>query len=124
VRLVSGNAVIASLALSLQAFAAHATIYQGYVTNVTAANGMIYVLISNGTFGTGGQGNCPTGSAMAYAISVSPSASDFNRALIAIALSAKTTGLQVYASGDGNCANGNPYSGGGSEGLSVLDFKG
>jgi hypothetical protein len=110
--------------LSLQALTASATIYQGYVTNVTAANGVIYIYVANGAFGPGGQGNCPSANGMVYAINVSPSASDFNRALIAIAISAKTTGLLVYANGDGNCAYVNPYATGNAEGLAYLDFKG
>jgi hypothetical protein len=115
--------MIISVVLSLPALPASATVYQGYVTNVTAASGMIYIVVANGAFG-GGQGNCPGVNSMVYAISVSPSASDFNRALIAIAISAKTTGLLVYANGDGNCVNGNPYTTGNSEGLVYLDFKG
>ena len=117
------RAIIISVLLFLPPLTASATVYQGYVTNVTAANGMIYIYVTNGNFG-GGQGNCPAGNGMIYAISVSPSASDFNRTLIAIAISAKTTGLLVYANGDGNCVNANPYTTGTTEGLVYLDFKG
>lgn len=110
--------------LMAQSFSAQATIYQGTVTNVTAYNGIIYVNVQSGNFGSGGQGSCPTGTGMVFTISVNPSASDFNKSMIALALSAKTTGLMVFAVGDGNCTSGNPYNSGGSEGLIELDLKG
>jgi hypothetical protein len=114
---------VAAAALSFHALNAGATVYQGYVTNVTASFGVVYIYVGNGTYG-GSQGNCPLGTGMVYSIAVSPTANDFNKTLIAIALSAKSTGLVVYAAGDGVCTNGNPYNGGGSEGLSYLDLKG
>jgi hypothetical protein len=110
--------------LMAHTLSAQATAYQGTVTNVTAYNGIVYVNVQSGNFGSGGQGSCPNGTGMVFTISVNPSASDFNKSMIALALSAKTTGLQVFAVGDGNCTNGNPYTGGGSEGLIELDLKG
>jgi len=116
---------LASLAalLSLQALPTYATVYQGTVTNVTAAFGTIYVFINNGSFG-GSQGSCPTGTGMVFSIPASPSASDFGKAMVSIALTARVTGQLVYAAGDGICTNGNPYNGTGSEGLAYLDLKG
>jgi hypothetical protein len=76
--------------------------------------------------GSAGAGSCATGypTGMVYSIAVTPSASDFNKVMISIALSAKVTGIIVYMAGDGVCTNGNPYNGGGSEGLVYLDLKG
>ena len=120
---ISRMAVI-SVVLLVRALSAQATVYQGTVTNVTAYNGYIYIAVASGSFGSGGQGNCPAAAGMYYSIAVNPSASDFNKSLIALAISAKTTGLTVFAVGDGNCTSGNPYTGGGSEALIELDFKG
>lgn len=118
--------LVISILLSMWIVSAQATVYQGIVTNVTAVSGTIYIIVNNGTFGPAGAGSCGTGypTGMVYSIAVTPSASDFNKVMISIALSAKVTGIIVYMAGDGVCTNGNPYNGGGSEGLVYLDLKG
>lgn len=117
------NATVLSALLLSASAAAEATTYQGTITNITAADGKIYIYVGNGAF-AGAAGTCNNGSGMVYAIPTTPSASDFSKSMIAIALTAKTTGLLVYASGDGNCASGNAYNGGGYEALAYLDLKG
>jgi hypothetical protein len=107
----------------LQCGTAAATTYQGYVTNVTAPNGAIYVALNNGTF-AGGSGSCPNGTGIVLAIPSTPSASDFGKTMMALAMSAKLTGLLVYAVGDGNCAYPSPYSGSSTEALIYFDLKG
>ena len=119
---VSATLVMSAIGV-LQCGPACATTYQGYVTNVTAANGAIYVALNNGNF-AGGTGSCPNGTGIIFAIASSPSASDFGKTMIALAMSAKLTGLLIYAVGDGNCAYPNPYSGGSTEALTYLDLKG
>ena len=102
---------------------AGATSYQGYVTNVTAANGVVHVALNNGNF-AGGSGTCPNGNGIVLAIPATPSVSHFGKTMMALAMSAKPTGLLVYAEGDGNCAYPSPYTAGSTEGLIYLDLKG
>jgi hypothetical protein len=102
---------------------AHATAYQGTVTNVSvSSNGAVaFVVVSNG--GPAG-GSCPLNSnSMVFSIPLSP-ATDAGKALLSLAMSAKVTGLLVYAVGDGNCTGTNIYNGGPSETLLIMDLKG
>jgi len=88
--------------------------YQGNIKNVFAKYNKVYIKLENGT----AKGSCGNGDSF----SIDP-VSDYGKAMIAIALTAKTTGKIVYASGEGTCAVGSPFSGG-SEILSGLDLKG
>jgi hypothetical protein len=122
----SGNAFLRAtiVASGIAAFplSVHAAAYEGYVTNVGPYNGTVYVVVGNGAF-SGGTSSCPAGANMIFSIPFNP-ASDFGKSLMAVALSAKISGRLVYATGNGVCQIGNPYNGGGTEGLVFLDLKG
>lgn len=93
--------------------------YQGYVTSVYPYNSLVYVVISNGAF-DGSTSSCRSATTMVY--SFNPD-TGIGRALMAVALTAKVSGLLVYAAGTSSCTTGSPF-GGGSEGLAGMDLKG
>lgn len=93
--------------------------YQGYVTSVYPYNTLVYVVISNGAF-DGGSSTCRSATDMVY--SFDPSTA-IGRAIMAVALTAKVSGVLVYAAGTSSCTTGSPF-GGGSEGLRGMDLKG
>ena len=96
--------------------------YEGIVTHVAPLNGKVYVALGGGAFdgpASACQGNY--GSSMVY--SIDPN-TPFGRSLVAVALSAKLSGLLVYAMGDGSCAWGNPFPGAMNEGMVGMDLKG
>lgn len=110
---------LCALALGSIHFSAAAASYQGYVSNVYAVNGSVFVLVNNGAF-DGQPSACPTGSG--FWLRADP-ASPFGRSLISLATAAKLTNKLVWVSGDGSCTAG----GGGlpsSEGLTGFDLKG
>ena len=114
-RVLGVLAMATILAISSRAYA---TAYQGYVKNVYAYGSKIYVIVGNGWF-DGSTGPCPLpGSMMGFAIDP---ATDIGKAQLAIALSAKTTGILVWAAGNGACEGG---PGANVEPLVALDLKG
>lgn len=109
------------IALASSTHCAMAASYQGYVSNVMAFNGSVYVAIGGGNF-DGAAGSCANGSGMIY--SIDPSTPG-GKALLALAISAKLTGKLVYSIGSGACTPGSPFGGGSSsEVLQGLDLKG
>jgi hypothetical protein len=112
--------VICAAALALSAVgSAHAANYQGTVTSVFPYNGAVFVVLNGGGF-DGPASVCLAGGNMVYRIDLT---TVFGRALMATALSAKLSGKQVYAAGDGVCA-GTPYGASSAEGLVGMDLKG
>jgi hypothetical protein len=75
--------------------------YQGNVTSVFAVGGIVLVTVSNGS----GQLVC-SGVAQFWA---DPSTA-FGQTQVAIAMTAKATGAQVYVQGNGVCSTAWPYN--------------
>jgi hypothetical protein len=98
---------------------AHAANYQGTVVSVFPYNGAVFVVINAGMF-DGPASACVAGGVMVYRFDPS---TPFGRTLMATALSAKLSGKQVYAAGDGVC-HGTPYPTSNAEGLVGMDLKG
>ncbi len=75
--------------------------YQGIVTSVFAAGGIVLVTVTNGS----GQLIC-SGVAQFW-VDLS---TDFGRAQLSIAMTAKASGAQVYVQGNGVCSPAWPYN--------------
>ena len=113
---------IAAAALLLAAFGANAASYQGLINNVTPNNGRLFIAVNAGGFDGAGSSCYAVTTTMIYSVDLSTAT---GKALLAVALSAKLTGKQVYVYGDGTCATvGNPYDGKGSENMTGIDLKG
>lgn len=98
-----------------------ASVYQGNVLSVYPYNGMVYVLVGGGAF-AGSATSCNIG--IDGMIFVLDQGTPFGRTLLATALTAKVSGKIVYATGNGNCGNWNPYNGLSNESLIGMDLKG
>ena len=94
---------------------AFASDYQGYVQSVVQVGSAVFIYVGNGWFGTD---QC--GSGRSALILSADSSTTTGRTFISLALTAKTTGNQVYAGGTGACYGGNTPNGGTSEPAAVL----
>ncbi len=92
---------------------ANAGSYQGYVTNVFAVDGRVHIKLDTGA------GTSQCGAGTAYYIDVG---TEFGRAMLSIAIIAKTTQTLVWVAGTDSCLVGTPYNG--SEALAQIDLKG
>ncbi|MDH5325952.1 MAG: hypothetical protein OEZ68_00625 [Gammaproteobacteria bacterium] len=95
----------------------HAGSYQGRVTNVFAYNNKVYVFVKNGNFDNN---NTCTGSVQSLTLWLDPQ-SDYSKAMLSIALTAKTTDKTVWVAGNNVCT-GAPS--GYAEGMLAIDLKG
>ena len=101
---------------------AHASSYQGTLTNVTPYNSLVFLGVSGGGFDGGASSCFANATSMVY--SFDPSTAQ-GKAILAAALSAKLTGRLVYIYGNAVCPGaGNPYNGQGSENMIGIDLKG
>lgn len=104
------------LLCSCFSFDANAWDYQGYVSNVTIYSGKVYVVVGGGA----GVGSNPC-SSIVYIIDPGTAG---GKALLATALTAKTTGRLVYVWGDNTCSWA-PYGSAATGQVMVgLDLKG
>jgi len=105
------------IAMVILSSTANAGSYQGYITNVFAHSGKIFILVKNGTFGN--STTC-TGFTDRLSLWIDPS-TDYGKALISISLTAKSSNKLVWVTGSTTCITG-PL--GNSEQLSAIDLKG
>ncbi len=76
--------------------------YTGSIKQVFAANQKVYILLENGS----GSSTCGAGNSF----SIDPT-TELGKAMISIALTAKTTNNAVWVGGTGTCDGYSPYSG-------------
>ncbi|MDZ4077075.1 MULTISPECIES: hypothetical protein [Hydrocarboniphaga] len=105
---------------SVLPFSCVAAVYQGYISNISASNGKIYIVLSDGGFQGGNSGSCPL-SPSTMSFSIDPNTA-IGRAQISLALTAYSAKSLVWTTGDGICATGSIY-GAAAEGLSYIDLK-
>lgn len=108
---------------ALLSVSAHASTYQGFVSTVVpdATSNLVHVLIERGAFGA--PSACPrAGPSMIYSIDVSTA---IGKAMFDTALAAKTSGRQVFISGNDVCAVRAPLPPNGSTEIMIfVDLKG
>lgn len=100
---------------------ARASAYEGTVTNVYPYGGVVYVIVSGGSYSSSNS-NCSMGlNGIVFSIDI---ATTFGKILVANAITAKTTGRRVYAVGNDTCGSWNPFNSQSNEGLIGMDLKG
>ena len=92
--------------------------YQGQITSVFAYGGKVFLKVENGTWD---DSNTCTGRNNRLDVWLDP-ATDFGKALLSIALVAKTTDKQVWVVGNARCSDEGPL--GRTEQLIGMDLKG
>jgi hypothetical protein len=105
---------LASVSLFCGTNVAGASDYQGYVQNVVQDGTTVFVSIGNGHYGTV---NCGSGTVPMWLYFDTTAAG--GASYVAMILSAKMTGNQIYVKGNGVCFSGNTPNGNISEALSV-----
>ncbi|WP_148049864.1 hypothetical protein [Gallaecimonas pentaromativorans] len=95
-----------------------AAAYQGKVANVFASSNKVYIFVNKGYFDN--SSSC-TGETSYFVLWLDPS-TDYGRAMLSIALTAKTSKTLVWVSGDNNCSIG--PSSHKAEKLLSIDLKG
>ncbi len=94
---------------------ASASTYEGYIQNIVQIGTTVFISIGGGFYGSV---NCGTGTGgmWLYVDTTTAGGSTY----VALALSSKLSGNEVYVSGNGVCFSGNTPNGGISEAMSVM----
>jgi hypothetical protein len=95
--------------------AAHASAVSGYIRDMVQIGTRLFIYVG---IGTGATDNCAPGRS-AIIFTIDPTTPE-GKSYLALALSAKAQGTEVYVSGNSDCWTGNTPNNGVSESLAAL----